>query len=143
MPLIAAPILLIIFFISALGEEIGWMGYAFEPMRNRWGASKATLIFGLIWPLWHVPMYLFTMPDSVAIVAQMVSMVALRFLFVWLFLNTGQSLFIAILFHAVYNVCMAVFPINFVVTAIIMSISAALVLYFWSRNQKTAVTPIA
>jgi hypothetical protein len=38
---------------------------------------------------------------------------------------------------------MAVFPVNFVGNAIIMSISAALILYFWSRNQKAAVTPIA
>ena len=42
MPLTAAPILLIIFFISALGEESGWMGYAFEPMQDRWGTTKAT-----------------------------------------------------------------------------------------------------
>jgi membrane protease YdiL (CAAX protease family) len=142
MPLIAAPIALIMFFLSALFEEVGWMGYAFEPMSNRWGFFKSTMLLGVIWGLWHVPMLIFSMPEPEMIVAQFLALIALRILIVWLYSNTGKSVFITILFHAIYNVCMIVIPVNFVVTAIIMSISAALILYFWSRNQK-AVTPIA
>ena len=142
MPLIAAPIALIMFFFAALFEEVGWMGYAFEPMSNRWGLFKSTMLLGVIWGLWHVPMLIFSMPEPEMIVAQFLALIALRILIVWLYSNTGKSVFITILFHAIYNVCMIVIPVNFVVTAIIMSISAALILYFWSRNQK-AVTPIA
>ena len=142
MPLIAAPIALILFFLAALFENIGWMGYAFEPMRNRWGLFKSTLLLGVFWGLWHVPMLIFTVPETEMIIAQFLSLIALRIIIVWLYWNTGKSVFIAILFHAIYNVCMVVIPVNFVVTAIVMSISAALILYFWSRNQKTAVTPI-
>ena len=142
MPLIAAPIALLMFFLSALFEQVGWMGYAFEPMSNRWGLFKSTLLLGVIWGLWHVPMFIFAMPEPEMIVAQVLVLIALRFLIVWLYSNTGKSVFIAILLHAIYDVCIIVIPINFVVTAIIMSISAALILYFWSRNQK-AVTPVA
>ena len=141
-PLMAAPIALIMFFLSALFEQVGWMGYAFEPMRNRWGLFKSTMLLGVIWGLWHVPMYIFSMPEPEMIVAQVLVLIALRFIIVWLYSNTGKSVFIAILIHAIYNVCMVVIPVNFVVTAIIMSICAALISYFWSRNQK-AVTPIA
>ena len=143
MPLIAAPIALIMFFLAALFENIGWMGYAFEPMSNRWGLFKSTLLLGVIWGLWHVPMYIFAIPEPEMIVAQVIVLIALRFIIVWLYSNTGKSVFIAILFHAIYDVCIIVIPINIVVTAIIMSISAALIFYFWSRNQKAAVTPIA
>ena len=142
MPLIAAPIALIMFFFAALFEEVGWMGYAFEPMSNRWGLFKSTMLLGVFWGLWHVPMLIYAIPEPETIVAQVLTLIALRILIVWLYSNTGKSVFITILFHATYNVCMVVIPVNFVVTAIIMSISAALVLYFWSRNQK-AVTPIA
>jgi membrane protease YdiL (CAAX protease family) len=141
-PFIAAPVVLIIFFFSALCEQVGWMGYAFEPMCNRWGIIKSTILLGLIWGLWHLPLYIFSIQELEMIVAQVLAVVALRVLLVWLYSNTGKSLFIVILFHAVYNVCMAVFPVNFVGNSIIMSISAVLILYFWSRNQK-AVTPIA
>ena len=143
MPLIAAPIALVVFFLAALFENIGWMGYAFEPMSNRWGLFKSTLLLGVIWGLWHVPMYIFAIPEPEMIVAQVIVLITLRFIIVWLYSNTGKSVFIAILFHAIYDVCIIVVPINLVVTAIIMSISAALIFYFWSRNQKAAVTPIA
>ena len=143
LPLIAAPIALIGFFLATLFENIGWMAYAFEPMRNRWGLFKSTLLLGVIWGLWHVPMYIFTIPEPEMIVAQVIVLITLRFIIVWLYSNTGKSVFIAILFHAIYDVCIIVIPINLVVTAIIMSISAALIFYFWSRNQKAAVTPIA
>jgi len=143
MSFIATPILLIIFFISALCEQIGWMGYAFEPMCNRWGLFKSTILLGIFWGMWHIPLYIFSIPGTEMIVAQVLTVIALRVLLVWLYSNTGKSVFIVILFHATYNVCMSVFPVNFVGNAIIMSIIAALILYFWSRNQKAAVTPIA
>ena len=143
LPFIMAPIALILFFFSALCEQIGWMGYAFEPMCNRWGLFKSTILLGIFWGLWHIPLYIFSFPNPETIIAQVLGVIALRVLLVWLYSNTGNSVFIVILFHAIYNVCMVVFPVNFVGNAIIMSISAALILYFWSRNQKTAVTPIA
>jgi len=143
LPVIAAPIALIMFFFSALCEQVGWMGYAFEPMCNRWGLFKSTMILGLIWGLWHLPLYIFSIPEPEMIVAQVLAVIALRVILVWLYSNTGKSVFIVILFHATYNVCMSVFPVNFVGNTIIFSISAALILYFWSRNQKATVAPIA
>jgi membrane protease YdiL (CAAX protease family) len=142
MPLIAAPIAFILFFFTALAEQVGWMGYAFEPMRNRWGLIKSTLLLGLIWGLWHIPLYIFAFPNPGLMIAQLLGIIALRVLQVWLYSNTGNSVFIVILFHAIYNVCMTVIPVNFVGNTIIFSIGAALILYFWSRNQKAAVTPI-
>ena len=35
------------FFMGALGEELGWSGYALEPMQERWGALVASLLLGL------------------------------------------------------------------------------------------------
>lgn len=141
MPLIAAPIALIMFFLSVLCEQVGWMGYAFEPMNNRWGIIKSTILLGIFWGLWHIPLYIFTFPNPEMLIAQVLGVVALRVLIVWLYSNTGNSVFIVILFHVTYNVCMSVFPVNFMGNTIIFSIGAALILYFWSRNQK-AVTPI-
>lgn len=142
MPLIAAPIAFVMFFFSALTENIGWMGYAFEPMSKRWGVFKSTMLLGIFWGLWHVPMLFFSMPKIEMIVAQVVVLIALRSIIVWLYSNTGKSIFITIVIHAIYNVCMVVIPANFVVTAIIMSIVAALIMFYWSRNNK-AVIPIA
>ncbi|HZD59242.1 MAG TPA: CPBP family glutamic-type intramembrane protease, partial [Anaerolineae bacterium] len=51
---LAIPLLFVAFFIGAAGEELGWMGYAIDPMQDRWSALTASLILGLVWAIWHV-----------------------------------------------------------------------------------------
>jgi membrane protease YdiL (CAAX protease family) len=50
-PLLIAPVFFFMFFMGAIGEELGWMGYAIEPLQNRWGALKASIILGFIWAI--------------------------------------------------------------------------------------------
>lgn len=52
--LVSALALFLIFFIGALGEELGWSGYALDPMQQRWGALAASVILGLVWATWHI-----------------------------------------------------------------------------------------
>jgi len=137
-PVVALLVLIPVFFILALGEEVGWMGYAFEPMQDQGSASKATLVLGLIWAIWHVPFYIFIMADPVFIVAQVLILLGLRFLLVWIFNNTGKSVFAAILFHAVYNVTNGVLPnyqvstpLGVVITCSFVLIAAIVVMILW------------
>ena len=110
-PLGMAPILLLMFFIMALGEEVGWMGYAYDPMEERWNASRASLILGIIWFTWHSPIYIFAGGQTLLWAAgQLVFMIGMRILLSWIYNNTGKSLFAASLFHAVYNVSVTVLP---------------------------------
>lgn len=46
-----------VFFIGAIGEELGWSGYIIDPMQNRYGALKAGVILGIIWAVWHIIPY--------------------------------------------------------------------------------------
>src|SRR5262245_24409880 len=40
-------------FVAALGEELGWSGYAIDRMQARWNALAASLLLGLLWAAWH------------------------------------------------------------------------------------------
>ncbi|MDQ3836859.1 MAG: hypothetical protein M3270_07995 [Thermoproteota archaeon] len=51
-PILLVAILFPLFFISAIGEEMGWLGYAIDPMQYRGGALKASIILGTIWGAW-------------------------------------------------------------------------------------------
>jgi uncharacterized protein len=43
----------------ALGEEIGWRGLLTPLMVNKFGFTGGTLLIGLIWAAWHMPLLLF------------------------------------------------------------------------------------
>jgi membrane protease YdiL (CAAX protease family) len=36
-------------------EEIGWMGYAFPKMRSETNGLAPSILLGLLWSLWHLP----------------------------------------------------------------------------------------
>ncbi len=137
-PVVALPVLFLVFFIMALGEEVGWMGYAFEPMQEQRNAFKATLVLGLIWAIWHVPIFILLGSDLLSIVALALCLLGLRFLLVWIFNNTGKSVFAAILFHAVYNATNGVLPnyqvsppLGIVITCSFVLIAAIVVTILW------------
>jgi membrane protease YdiL (CAAX protease family) len=47
---------LALLFIAAVFEELGWRGYGFESLEKRWRFLTASLIFGVLWSLWHLPL---------------------------------------------------------------------------------------
>jgi membrane protease YdiL (CAAX protease family) len=111
----AAPALFAMFFIGAIPEEIGWTGYATEPLQKRYGILGAGLIIGVFWALWHVPMW--SAPGgwegqdrTLAIAGQTVSVVLMRVAMGWMYARGGRSLFLAIVLHAAYNTCWKLFP---------------------------------
>jgi membrane protease YdiL (CAAX protease family) len=55
LPLLLVPLLSVVFFVGAAGGELGYMGYAVDPMQECWGALTAGIIMGSVWAVWHVP----------------------------------------------------------------------------------------
>jgi len=140
-PVVALPAVFLFFFILAAGEEVGWMGYAFEPMQARGGALRASLVLGLIWAVWHIPFFVFMMPDRVVLVSQVVTLVGTRVLAAWIFNNTGKSVFAIILFHAADNTALvtlpeiqAISPWGAVVHCGLVLVAAVVVTWLWGTG---------
>jgi membrane protease YdiL (CAAX protease family) len=139
-PFLLIPILFVGFFITAAGEEAGWMGYAVDPLQERWSALTTGIVLGFVWGIFHV------VPDiqahhGLAWIAWQhgVYAVALRILIVWLYNNTGKSVFATILVHDTDNVSWSLFP-NYgshydpAVTGAIAVIAAVIVTFLWGSR---------
>jgi CAAX protease family protein len=90
---------------SALGEELGWRGFVLPRLQARHSALKASLIIGILWGPWHLPLWL-TGTESHPIslyVPFVVAVIASSVFYTWLYNNTGGSLFIIVLYHAASN----------------------------------------
>jgi uncharacterized protein len=87
---------------SAMGEELGWRGFALPRLQARISAISASVILGLLWAFWHLPLYLTAgHPASDVFFGWLiVSILADAILFTWLFNNTQGSLLPVLLFHA-------------------------------------------
>jgi uncharacterized protein len=95
-----APERLFAMVMFSVGEEVGWRGYALPRLRERYGALPASLLLGLLWGLWHIPMFLMVDLDlATAILLVLVFMPAGSVVFGWFFEKTRGSLTIAILLH--------------------------------------------
>jgi uncharacterized protein len=136
-PFLAIPLFFVLFFITAVFEEAGWMGYAADPMQYRWGALRAGIIMGSVWGLWHVVGWYFQAHHTLTWTAgQFLSTVALRVIIVWLYNNTRGSELAAALFHDMMNVSEFLFP-NYgshydpVITGTITAVGAAIVTFLW------------
>ena len=140
--------------LGPLSEEIGWRGYALERLQTRWNALTSSLIVGLVWALWHLPLFMMVGTSQYELglpfISFLAGIMANSVLYTWLYNNTKQSIWSAILLHWLYTCAFQVMS-----TWVIRSpfynwleylpyvIMAVLVVLIWkpqtlSRPQKTS-----
>jgi membrane protease YdiL (CAAX protease family) len=92
-------------FFFALGEELGWRGYLL-PQLIRAGWRFPLVFSGLVWGIWHFPLFFLTGYAHGAVSVSLVMFTLLTVLFGvfigWLRLVSG-SVFVAAMAHASFN----------------------------------------
>jgi membrane protease YdiL (CAAX protease family) len=90
---------------GALGEEPGWRGFALPRLQSLHGPLVGTLILGVLWGLWHLPLF-FTPWNTLTalnVVGYVLTTTCLAIMYTWVFNNTKGSVLIAVLLHATFN----------------------------------------
>ena len=108
--LLSLIIFFVVYFIGAIGEEVGWSGYIIQPLQTKYGALKASIFIGVIWAIWHVIPYYQAHQTTGWIVWQCIGTVLLRIIMVWIFNNAGKSVFAMVLFHTMINISPYLIP---------------------------------
>jgi membrane protease YdiL (CAAX protease family) len=89
-----------------LGEEPGWRGFALPRLQPLHGPLVGSVILGILWALWHLPLFwsgVWTPPTIPNIVMFILMITALTIIMTWVFNNAKGSLLITMLMHASFN----------------------------------------
>jgi uncharacterized protein len=93
--------------IGPFSEELGWRGYAQDRLQKIWDPILSSIILGILWALWHLPLFymLGTAQNDLGLpfMPFLVTLAALSVGFGWLHNNTGGSIWAAIFFHWIYT----------------------------------------
>jgi uncharacterized protein len=95
---------------SALGEELGWRGFALPRLQGRRSALAASLIVGSVWGAFHLPLFLLGFPTRplALFLPFAISCVIMSIFYTWMYNGTGGSLLIVVLLHATTNLPLSV-----------------------------------
>jgi uncharacterized protein len=93
-------LLLLIPGIGGAWEEPGWRGYALPKLQVGRSALVASLILGVVWAFWHLPL----MVAAVIPWSDIVYVTVQSVVYAWLFNNTEGSVLLVMLFHTMNNV---------------------------------------
>jgi membrane protease YdiL (CAAX protease family) len=137
---------------TALGEEIGWRGFLVPELAKQMSFTKVSLLSGLFWTAWHIPLLLFADYNAgtnrwYELGCSTVALVSLSFILAWLRLKS-DSLWPAALLHASHNLFVPCVFDNLTRNtgstlwyttqfgAALAITSAVFALYFWTRRSE-------
>lgn len=113
------PVLLLL-LLAAMFEELGWRGYAFDSLQSRYNYLTASLIFSLLWSIWHFPLIFVKESYQYEIFHQniwfavnfFVSIIPMGMIISWICLKNRKSVIAAIVFHFIINMSQEILEIS-------------------------------
>ena len=116
MTLSAFPLNYLFLFVlgGTLAEEYGWSLLS-DQLDYFLSLGKATLLLGVIWAIWHLPLFFIIAPGAIQgytpFYIFLLVTVAMRFLFAWTYHRGGRSIFSNMLFHTAANLAYSIVAI--------------------------------
>jgi len=136
--------------IAPILEELGWHTYGTDCLRNRMNLFKTSLLFGVFWGIWHMPLatirdyYQSNIVETSWIygVNFLVSIIPFVLLMNWLYYKTGRNIILVTVFHITagfFNEIFATHPDSKIIqTALLLGLTALIVLndrsFFFQRD---------
>jgi membrane protease YdiL (CAAX protease family) len=144
------PVLLLL-LLAASFEELGWRGYAFDSLQARYSFFKASIIFSVLWSLWHFPLIFVNNSYQYELINNniwfavnfFVSIIPMGIIISWICVKNRKSVIAAILFHFIINISQELLEMTQITkciqTVLLMAVAAAIVALdkemFFSREH--------
>lgn len=106
-----------ILILAPIFEELAWHTYGTDCLRVRFRLFTASILFGVIWVIWHIPLgFIKDYYQSDLVVSgwiytlnYAVSFIPFVILMNWLYFKTGRNILVAIIFHTTANIFNEIF----------------------------------
>jgi membrane protease YdiL (CAAX protease family) len=112
----------ILIFMGPLGEEAGWRGFALKRMLQYASPIKSAVLLGIIWSLWHLPLFFIEGTTQNALAAfgfipafscYLLYTVMISVLITLLSIMSNGSVLGSMLFHTMGNLSLGAMPLIF------------------------------
>lgn len=129
-----------ILFLAPTFEELGWRGYGMDSLMKGRSLLNASLLFSLLWGLWHLPLffikgyyhYEILQMSPVYAVNFFVALISAVILSNWIYYKNGRSIIAIIIFHFILNLSSVVLQTEqytkCIVTLVLLFISILVIL---------------
>jgi membrane protease YdiL (CAAX protease family) len=107
------PMIIMLTIFAGMGEEFGWRGFALPRLQARYSALVSSLIIGVLWGIWHIPLFLTEGTTQSkwlseagwipAVLGYTVYCMAWSIQYTWVFNNTKGSVLLAAVMHGAGN----------------------------------------
>ena len=112
------PNFILFYFIGGpFTEEYGWRGYALDRLQSKFNAMFSSLILGVIWSFWHLPLFFIagTVQENIPLYEFILLTTVLSVFYTWILNNNRDkngniNVFLAIMFHAISNFSSGILP---------------------------------
>lgn len=129
-----------------LAEELGWRGYLQDPLQEKWGRFKGSIILGIIWLLWHLPLFFIEGSSQhqkgfgIAFWSWSLQLMVLSIIFTWIYNHTQKSILAAVLLHFMANFS---YPLNLdakgeIVFSMVRLLVILPILFYWYKTSAAA-----
>ena len=109
-PLQVVPFALFILAFGPIPEEMGWRGYALPGLQADWTPLKASLVLGVIWAIWHLPLFFIpgTYQAGLGVFTPafwwfMLGIIPETIMITWVFNRSRGSTLSAVIYHFAIN----------------------------------------
>ncbi len=92
-------------FSGPISEEAGWRGFALPRLQAKYTALVSSLILGVVWTFWHLPLYFVSgsAQRGIPLPIYLVLICTLTLYITWIYNNSRGSLILTTLAHASFN----------------------------------------
>lgn len=131
------------FFLGPFPEELGWRGYWLDKLKGHLSGLQASLLIGLVWALWHIPLFLVKgyplqakTSDPLLVTFYFLDIFPKSVIFTYIFYKNKRSTLAAILFHFMINFIGLLFELRPMTEGLQALLYIVVAFYIVGRNRE-------